>query len=313
MNKPLAHLLFWLFGALCFTPWLSAPVAMLLGMVVAATTGVPAGIDTSAWVKRLLGIAIVALGFGMQVDSALQVTGNYLGLIVVSIVATLLAAWALWRWLGLDAKTGVLIGSGTAICGGSAIAAVAPAIRARNDQIAIAIGCVFTLNAVALLVFPVLGRLFELSPETFGVWAAVAIHDTSSVVGAAEAFHDDALITATTLKLARALWIIPLAFGAAWLYQRQQSVAERAISKTSVPWFLVGYVISMLIATYLPQGEVVYGFLFSGGKLILVFCLFLVGTHLTLAKIRQAAGKPMLLATLLWLFIAGGSLLWLLR
>lgn len=313
MTKPSAHILFWLFGALCFTPWLSAPVAMLLGMVIAATVGVPKGVDTSLWVKRILGIAIVALGFGMQVHTAMQVTGQYLGLIVVSIAATLLAAWGLWRWLKLDAKTGALIGSGTAICGGSAIAAVAPAIRARNDQIAIAIGCVFTLNAVALLVFPVLGRFFDLSPEVFGVWAAVAIHDTSSVVGAAEAFHDDALVTATTLKLARALWIIPLAFGAAWLYQRRQPAAERAVNKTTVPWFLVGYIVTMLIATYIPQGADLYRFIFAGGKLLLVFCLFLVGTHLTLAKIRQAAGKPMLLATLLWVLIASGSLLWLLR
>lgn len=326
----LKHLVFLFIGLLCITPLISSPVALILGFLMALAGFVPAHVNLGVLTKKLLAICIVGLGFGIQLGSAIEASLDNLGLILVSIVATLIAALVLTRAMSVDTKTGYLIGSGTAICGGSAIAGVAPAIEARNEQIAIAIACVFVLNSIALIAFPVLGRLLGLDEYTFGVWAAIAIHDTSSVVGAAEAFGDDALITATTVKLARALGIIPLVILSAVVYSRLShqpaqgaspgalpgsspgsSPRESGKPKVTVPQFIVFYVVAILIAHFIPQGEAVYDVVFTIARNLLVLCLYLIGASMTIAKMKAAGFRPMLIAVILWIGIGAGSLAWL--
>ncbi|KFZ30868.1 membrane protein [Pseudidiomarina salinarum] len=307
------HLAFWLAALLCLTPLISAPLALIIGFALAAGGLVPAAVQPALTVKKLLAVAIIALGFGVQFDAALQATADNLGLMLVSVTLTLVMALVIARWLRLDYTTAHLIGSGSAICGGSAIAAVGPAMRARADQMAIALACVFALNAVALLVFPVIGRWLTLDSYTFGVWAAIAIHDTSSVVGAAQAYSDDALVTATTVKLARALLIVPLVLLTSMIALRRDPVQGASSGLPGIPLFIFGYLAAIAIATLFPAGAPLYDLLFSGGKQLLVLCLFLVGCSITPARLRAAGAKPMLLAVLLWLFISIGSLLWLLN
>lgn len=302
-------IVFWIVGAITLSPWISAPIALLLGFVMASLGWVPQHVQPSLWVKKLLAIAIVALGFGVQVNVAWQVTSDYFGLMVTSIVVTLCTALLLGRLLKVDSITSHLLGSGTAICGGSAIAAVAPAVHARNDQIALALASVFTLNALALIIFPLIGRALALDDQTFGAWAAIAIHDTSSVVGAAQAFSDEALQTATTLKLARALWIVPLALLSAFVYQRFSHTETR--TRVKIPLFIVGYVVAMLASSAWPQFNEIYGVAFGAGKALLVFCLYLVGASITVTRLKAAGPRPLLLAVVLWVLIATLSLVWL--
>ncbi|MBV7315680.1 YeiH family protein [Shewanella sp. NIFS-20-20] len=295
---------FWLFVALafsCLLPVMTSPLALILGFALANLGWVPTSIDVGRLTKRLLSLSIIGLGFGINLQQAIEVSSQGLPLIVGSIVTTLLLTLALTKLLNIDAKTGYLIGAGTAICGGSAIAAVAPAINAKNDQMAVALACVFILNALALFVFPVLGHALEMSQYDFGLWAAIAIHDTSSVVGAASSFGEEALVTATTVKLARALWIIPLALVSTWLFKGKNQ-------QFSVPYFIIWYLVAMVFCYLLPQGASVYQLIFEVAKRTLVVCLFLIGAGITVAKMKQTGYRPMLLAVLLWLAIASGSL-----
>ena len=223
----------------------------------------------------------------------------------MSITATLALGWIISKRLKLDKKTGYLISAGTAICGGSAIAAVSPAIDADNDQTSVALATIFILNSIALFVFPVIGHLLEMSQHAFGVWSAIAIHDTSSVVGAASAYGEEALVTATTLKLSRALWIVPIAFFSTLIFKGNRK-------KISIPLFIVFYCVAISIAHFLPQFSDTYQVVFEMSKRLLVLCLFLIGSTITLKKIKNAGAKPMILGLLLWFFIATGSLAYIL-
>ncbi len=219
MNDKHQTILFFIAAAACFTPWVNSPTALVVGFLLASLGWVPKQLPLSKMTKQLLALSIVGLGFGIQFDQALEVTGDGIGLILATIIGTLGFGWVIARKMGLDKSTGYLISCGTAICGGSAIAAVAPAIKAKDDTIALSLATVFVLNAFALFIFPVIGHALSLDQHTFGTWAAIAIHDTSSVVGAASAYGEEALTTATTLKLARALWIIPLALLSAVIFR----------------------------------------------------------------------------------------------
>lgn len=303
-NLSTTHYKMWLFiavGLLCLTPLISSPVALLMGFTLASIGLVPDSINLGQWTKKLLAYSIVGLGFGINLPEAIDASSNNLGLIVGSIFFTLILGYGLTRLMGLDSKTGHLISCGTAICGGSAIAAVAPAINAKNDQIAVSLACVFLLNSIALFVFPTIGHALQLSQYDFGVWSAIAIHDTSSVVGAAAAYGDEALKIATTVKLARALWIIPIALLSAIAFGGDKS-------KITIPFFILFYCVAILVAYFIPQGQPVYNLLFAVSKQVLVLCLFLIGAAITVKKMRANGPKPLLLGVLLWFAIGSSSL-----
>ncbi|TRW48870.1 putative sulfate exporter family transporter [Aliidiomarina halalkaliphila] len=309
----LKHIIFLFLALLSLTPLISSSYALVLGLLMALLGWVPPQINPSAWVKRLLAIAIVGLGFGVNLSVALEASINQLGLLIAVIVSALLLGWGLIRLTRMQPTTGALISAGTAICGGSAIAALAPAIRARSEYIGVALACVFVLNAIALWVFPAVGHFFQLSQQQFGVWAALAIHDTSSVVAAAELYGEESLAVATTLKLTRALAIVPLVFVAAWWYRRQHPEAEAASKLPAIPLFIVLYVLAIVIAEFIPQGEPLYTFAFQGARHLLALCLFLIGASLSVTRLQQAGLKPILVATVLWLMIASGTLWWVLH
>ncbi|KLV02022.1 YeiH family protein [Photobacterium aphoticum] len=298
----------WLFygvALLCLFPFISSPIALVLGFTLATLGLIPTQFNIAALTKKLLSYSIIGLGFGIHLDQAIAASKEGFGLIVASIFCTLLLGFVLTKVLRIEQKTGHLIASGTAICGGSAIAAVAPAINARDDQTSIALGTVFVLNALALFIFPIIGHFFEMSQHAFGTWAAIAIHDTSSVVGAAGAYGDEALKTATTLKLARALWIIPIAFLSALLFKGDNK-------KITVPFFIIFYCVAILIAHFLPDFQLFYDMVFTASKRLLVVCLFLIGSGITIQKMRAAGVQPLLLGVMLWFSIGGGSLAYIL-
>lgn len=300
-----SHLPFLLMLLLCLTPWVSSPMALILGFLCATLGWIPRAFPVSKVTKKLLALSIVGLGFGVSFQEALQVTQQGLGLILTSISVTLFLGFIIARYSQLNRNTAYLITSGTAICGGSAIAAIAPAIQANEDESAIALATVFALNAIALFIFPLIGHSLNLDQTTFGTWAAIAIHDTSSVVGAAGAYGEEALKIATTLKLARALWIIPLALLSAWIFRRQSQ-------RLGIPYFIVFYCIAIGLRDAFPQFELGYHWLFILAKQGLVLSLFFIGCSLSVSRLKQAGSKPLLYGVSLWVSISTGSLLWLL-
>lgn len=297
--------IFIILAALCLTPVISSPVALLLGFTLATLGFVPQRVDINLLTKKLLSYSIIGLGFGINLDQAISASREGIGLIVVSIFSTLILGWFITKLLRIDQKTGYLVASGTAICGGSAIAAVAPAINAKSEQTSLALAVVFILNSVALFIFPVIGHLLDMSQHAFGVWSAIAIHDTSSVVGAASAYGEEALVTATTLKLARALWIIPVAFISALLFKGDSK-------KIKIPYFILFYCLAILTAYLLPEFATFYQGVFSISKQTLVLCLFLIGCGITFKKVKEAGIKPLMLGILLWIIIGTCSLLYIL-
>jgi len=304
MNLKPIHLPFWLGGVFCLSPWITSPTALVLGFLIASLGWVPANVPIAKMTKKLLAYSIVGLGFGIPLQQALTVTGDGISLILVTICGTLIFGTLAAKMMGLERKTGHLIASGTAICGGSAIAAVAPAINADDDQTGLALGTVFVLNSVALFVFPVIGHALNLDQHTFGTWAAIAIHDTSSVVGAASAYGEEALKTATTLKLARALWIIPVALVSAWLF-------KSGSKKLTIPYFILFYCVAIGFSDLFPQWETLYQGIFSVAKQALVVCLFLIGCSISPEKLKASGPKPLLLGITLWVVISVSSLSWL--
>ncbi|UJF18170.1 putative sulfate exporter family transporter [Vibrio sp. SS-MA-C1-2] len=289
---------------LALTPFFNSPIALISGFILSLLGLIPKEINIQAWTKKLLSYSIIGLGFGINLDQAISVTSHGLGLIVSTIAGTLIIGMLITKALKLESKTGYLIASGTAICGGSAIAAVSPAINARGEQTALALAVVFVLNSIALVLFPLLGHWFGLSQQTFGMWSAVAIHDTSSVVGAASAYGEEALKIATTLKLARALWIIPVAFISAILFKSESK-------KITLPYFIFFYCAAILTHHYVPQFESIYHTIFVGAKQLLILALFLIGCGISIQKLKQAGIKPLILGVSLWIIIATSSLIWL--
>jgi len=293
----ISRVLFVAIAIVCLTGWINSAVALLLGVALALTLGNPFAEQSRIGVKHLLKIAVIGLGFGIQAAEALSTSVDSLGITAITIVSTVLLGWLLTKALRMDRHLGHLVSSGTAICGGSAIAAVAPVINAQNKHITMAIAVVFLLNALALLIFPTIGAYLDLSQYQFGVWSAIAIHDTSSVVGAALAYGDEALKTATTVKLARTLWIIPLALVSMMMFKSRDNTIK-------VPWFIGGFIVAMLInsAGWLPES--VTGSITLVAKRLLILTLFLVGSSLSLADIKETGWRPMLMAVILWLFIS---------
>jgi len=288
-------------AAAILLPWVSAPIALLAGILLTNFFRSTTVKSKSSLVKRLLQVSIIGLGFGMNINNALEVGKEGLLLTIFTLVFVFLLGWVLSKVFGLDKKIAYLISSGTAICGGSAIAAVAPLIKANEKEISIAIGTVFVLNAVALFVFPVIGHLLELTQHDFGIWSAIAIHDTSSVVGAASQYGEEALEIATTVKLSRALWIIPLSIMTAIIFRQ----TEKGIK---FPYFILLFISAMLISSWLPQFAELFSWISYIAKRLLVLTLFLVGTQLTLDTIKTAGVKSMLFGSILWIAVSIVSL-----
>ncbi|WP_171371699.1 YeiH family protein [Vibrio owensii] len=294
----------------CLTPFVSSPIALVIGFLLASFSLVPTELPIASFTKKLLSYSIIGLGFGIHFDQALAVTSDGIGLIIATILGTLVIGMMIAKAIKLERTTAYLIASGTAICGGSAIAAVAPAIKAKDEQIGLALATVFVLNSLALFIFPVIGHAIGLDQHTFGTWAAIAIHDTSSVVGAASAYGEEALTTATTLKLARALWIIPVALVSAVIFSRGNG--EEGKGKLVIPYFIFWYCAAIAFSDFFPQFEVVYQGIFAIAKQALVVCLFLIGCSISVSKLKSAGTKPLLFGVTLWVLISTTSLGWLL-
>lgn len=297
-------------AAITLSPWGGAAVGLILGVLIALSLGNPIGTYSGPAARHLLAIAIVCLGAGMDLWLALRVGVHGIGYTAAGI----LLAFALGLWLAhllrVPQTLSLLLISGTAICGGSAIAAVAPVLRARDDEIALAIACVFLLNAVALLSFPPLGHALGLSPEHFGLWAALAIHDTSSVVGAAATYPAPALEIATAAKLARALWIAPLVLILAQVVaQTQHGHSDARPPAVAIPWFIPGFVAAAALVAWQPALKPLGLQLAALGKHGLALALLLIGLNLRAATLRRLGSGPVLLAVLLWVALATITLL----
>ncbi|HTI08456.1 MAG TPA: putative sulfate exporter family transporter [Puia sp.] len=292
-----------IFGAAfvaCLTPWVSPPAALLMGLIIALFVGHPYLHLNHKATHILLQLSVVGLGFGMNADSAFKAGKEGILFTVASITGTLLFGLLLGKLLRIEKKTSTLIACGTAICGGSAIAAISPVIKAEEKQISVALGTVFLLNSIALFLFPVIGHLLHLSQTQFGLWAAIAIHDTSSVVGAAGKYGPRALEVATTVKLARALWIIPVAVLAALFFKTGRQ-------KIRIPYFIGAFVLAMLSNTYLPMPAISHT-LVQASKVGLTLTLFLIGSGLSRQVLRSTGVKPLLQGILLWGLISGFAL-----
>jgi uncharacterized integral membrane protein (TIGR00698 family) len=286
---------------LCLTPFISPAIALLMGLAIAQFTGHPYVHLNHKATHVLLQVSVVGLGFGMNVHSALQAGKQGVLFTIVSIISTLTFGWLIGKWFNIEKKTSFLISAGTAICGGSAIAAISPVIKAEEKQISVALGCVFILNSVALFIFPVIGHYFNLSQTQFGLWCAIAIHDTSSVVGAAGKYGAHALEVATTVKLARALWIIPVAFTSSLLFKNKTK-------KISIPYFIGLFILAMIANTYIPFVQAISPFFILIAKAGLTLTLFLIGAGLSRTVLLSVGLKPFLQGVLLWIGISAGAL-----
>lgn len=283
--------------------YITPAVALFLGLMYAMCFQCPYPKFNKKTSKYLLQASVVGLGFGMNFIDSLRSGAEGMAFTVVSVVGVMFIGVGLAAWLHIQRKTGYLISSGTAICGGSAIAAVGPVMKADEREMAVSLGVIFILNAIALFIFPPIGHFFDMSQTQFGTWAAIAIHDTSSVVGAGEAYGHEACQIATLIKLTRALWIIPLAFVTMWIFRDRQSQGH----SVTIPWFIFLFVGAMLINTYCGLSEAVSGWLVWLAKKGLVLTLLLIGASLTLKTIRSVGHKPLLLAILLWIVIGVSS------
>ena len=285
----------------CLTPWASPPVALALGLGLAQVLGNPFAAQTKQLTAKLLQYSVVGLGFGMNAHAAVAAGKAGILFTVVSIVGTLILGYFVGKGLGLARPVVHLISCGTAICGGSAIAAVGPVLRAKDEEMSVALGTVFVLNAVALFAFPPIGHALALTQQQFGLWCAIAIHDTSSVVGAAAAYGDQALQVATTVKLARALWIIPVSLGTALLF-KQKDV------QVKLPWFILGFVGAMLANTFVPAVRPLAPLLVALAKTGLTVTLFFIGAGLSAAVLKAVGVRPFVLGVVLWVVISTVSL-----
>jgi uncharacterized integral membrane protein (TIGR00698 family) len=290
----------------CVTPWASPPIALALGLALALTLGHPFASRNSKATKLLLQTSVVLLGFGMNLQKVVEAGRTGFVFTIVTIVGTLLLGFLLGRAMNISRTTSHLISSGTAICGGSAIAAVGPVVNATDEEMSVALGTVFILNSIALFIFPMIGHRLGMTQPQFGVWAAIAIHDTSSVVGAAAKYGADALQIATTVKLTRALWIVPVTLATAFFFKRKSA-------KLTIPWFIFWFVVASVLRTYIAAPPEVWSTLTMLARIGLTITLFLIGAGLSRKSIAAVGARPLILGILLWIAISSVSLFAVLR
>lgn len=297
-NKNFLKILFIILAALCFSPVVSPPIALFLGIIFVNIFGQVFNADKI--IKIVLQVSIVGLGFGINLKQALQAGSEGFLFTVFSITLIVVLGIVLGYIFRIDKIITQLISFGTAICGGSAIAAIAPILKADGKQTSVSLGIIFLLNALALFIFPEIGQYFHLSQNQFGIWSAIAIHDTSSVVGAASKYGHEALQTATTVKLARALWIIPISFMLSFL--------NKSGGKVKIPYFIGFFILAILVNSYFPAIKDVASYVVDFSKSSLKVALFLIGTGLSFQNLKNIGIKPLLLGIILWVVISVISL-----
>lgn len=293
------------------SPLGSPQLALALGLAMALSTGSPYPKASGKPARLLLQASVVLLGFGMDLTAVFEAGRRGILFTIATIFGTLALGWAVGRILAVASRTSSLISAGTAICGGSAIAAVAPAIGAESEEISVSLGTVFVLNAVGLYLFPLLGAALGLTGEQFGIWSAVAIHDTSSVVGAAAAYGEEALAVATPVKLSRALWIAPVALLFALAYRDRKNAGEDpGRAKLPVPWFIFLFLLAAAVRSYAPA--YIFPSLFDSlvnlAKAGMTVTLFLIGASLSRQTIRAVGIRPLVQGIVLWVAISAVSL-----
>lgn len=286
---------------LALSAFLSPALSLLMGIVMALVLGNPFPLFSKKASKKALQVSVVGLGFGMNLFESLAAGKQGMLFTIVSVIGVMCIGVLIGKWMKVNRKSAYLIATGTAICGGSAIAAVGPVIDADDDQMSMSLATIFILNAIALFVFPPIGRWIGLSQEQFGLWAAIAIHDTSSVVGAGAAYGEEALQIATTVKLTRALWIIPLALVSSLIFRAKGK-------KVSVPWFILLFVLAMVLNTFLPIPSAATNLVVMLSRKLLCMTLFLIGCGLSLSSIKKVGARPLALGVLLWIVISITSL-----
>ena len=289
-------------GMQAFSAWVTPPLALFLGLAFALVCGQAHPKFNKKTSKYLLQYSVVGLGFGMNLHSALASGKEGMEFTVISVIGTLVIGWFIGRkLLKVDRNTSYLISSGTAICGGSAIAAVGPVVKANDSEMSVALATIFILNAIALFIFPVIGHALGMSQHEFGTWAAIAIHDTSSVVAGA-AYGEEALKVATTIKLTRALWIIPMAFATSFIFKSKGQ-------KISIPWFIFFFVLAMIVNTYLLGSVPEVGAAINGlARKTLTITMFFIGASLSIDVVKSVGLKPLVQGVLLWVVISCSTL-----
>lgn len=294
-------------GISFISSWLTPPVALFVGLVYALIFGQPYAKFNKKMSKYLLQYSVVGLGFGMNLHESIASGKDGMMFTIISVFGTMLLGWFIGtKIFKVDKKTSYLISSGTAICGGSAIAAVGGVLDAEDEHMSVSLGTIFILNAIALFIFPIIGHWLDMDQHQFGTWAAIAIHDTSSVVGAGEAYGHEALKVATTIKLTRALWIIPLALLTSFLFKAKGK-------KVSIPWFILFFIVAMLINTYLlPNFPVLGDTLNLIGRKGLTVTLFFIGASLSRNVLAAVGVRPLLQGVLLWIVISLSTLAYIL-
>lgn len=295
-------------GMHAISAWVTPPVALFLGLAFALLCGQAHPKFNKKVSKYLLQYSVVGLGFGMNVEASLASGKEGMEFTIISVVGTLIIGWFIGRkLLKVDRDTSYLISSGTAICGGSAIAAVGPVLKAKDSEMSVALGTIFILNAIALFIFPMIGHALNMSQHEFGTWAAIAIHDTSSVVGAGAAYGEEALQVATTIKLTRALWIIPLAFATSFIFKSKGQ-------KISIPWFIFFFVLAMVFNTYVldttETGTLIGANINNFARKTLTITLFFIGASLSRDVLKAVGIKPLIQGILLWVVISVSTLVY---
>lgn len=295
--------LYYIVAILCLFPFVSAPMALFCGILFSLLK-IEKPFQFKKYSSPILQYSVVLMGFGMNLQQVIEVSSKGIILTACSVLLVFLLGVFLGKILKVERNTTFLISSGTAICGGSAIAAVSPIVGAKDSQISFSLTVVFVLNAIALFIFPFIGHYFNMSQESFGYWSAIAIHDTSSVVGAGAEYGKEALQVAATVKLARTLWIIPLSFLVLLLNRKN----NQGKGKIKIPWFILYFVIAILIAGFIPVGQPAYSVLSYIGKRGMVLALFMIGSGFNFADLKTVGVRPFLLGVFLWIIISVSTL-----
>ena len=274
----------------------NAALALFLGINLAAYKEVPKTFFTQKYGSTILQTGIVFLGGSLSLDSFFEINSSYFLLISLYVIGSFILVLLVGKMFGVSTKLTYLLGSGTAICGGTAIAAVGPTIKAKPEELSTAIAIVFLLNALAVILFPMAGEFLSLSEREFGAWVALAIHDTASVIGAASMIGEEAIEVAATLKVSRTLWIVPLVLGSAWLFRNKSS-------GFGLPLFIIFFLLATILNSLTNPSADVLNSLKLINRICLLTGLFCIGTQINIQSLKLISLKPILLAVSVWLVI----------